>query len=134
MVAHGLASSLGGMHVVLGFAHVVMLTGDNQQSAGRIAREVADVTLNESDLFSLVRLRKLSMELIDRLDTSIRAIMLWNSGLLSLGIGGNHAADLVALAQRLHRRARRPRHEGLPARVRRGGFSCLLVIMRDVGL
>ncbi len=88
VVAHGLASSLGGMHVVLGFAHVVMLTGDNQQSAGRIAREVADVTLNESDLFSLVRLRKLSMELIDRLDTSIRAIMLWNSGLLSLGIGG----------------------------------------------
>lgn len=79
MVAHGLASSLEGMRVVLGFAHVVLLTGGNQQSAGRIAREVADVTLTESDLFSLIRPRKLSMRLMDRLDASYRAIMLWNS-------------------------------------------------------
>lgn len=53
-----------------------------------IAREVADITLNESDLSALVRLRKLSMGLMDRLDKSFRAIMLWNSGLLALGIGG----------------------------------------------
>ena len=64
---------------MLGFAHVVMPTGDNQQSAGRIAREAADVTLTESDLFSLVRLRKLRMGLMDRLDTSFRVIILWNS-------------------------------------------------------
>ena len=132
----------------LGFEHIVMLTGDNKQSAGRaamaaditewqadmlpedkhsyvrklrqegrrvvmvgdgvndspalreanvgvamaagtaIAREVADVTLTESDLVSLVRLRKLSMGLMDRLDTSFRSIMVWNSLLLALGIGG----------------------------------------------
>lgn len=71
-----------------------------------IAREVADVTLTDSDLFSLVRLRKLSMGLMDRLDTSFRAIMLWNSALLALGIGGAispqassllHNASTVAL-------------------------------------
>ena len=150
----------------LGFEHVVMLTGDNQQSAARIAREagitewqanmlpedkhayiarlrqqgrrvvmvgdgvndspalreahvgvamaagtaiareVADVTLTASDLFSLVRLRKLSMGLMERLDLSFRAIMLWNSALLALGIGGAitpqtssllHNASTVAL-------------------------------------
>ena len=53
-----------------------------------IAREVADVTLTDSDLFSLVRLRKLSMGLMGRLDISFNAIMLWNSTLLALGIGG----------------------------------------------
>jgi heavy metal translocating P-type ATPase len=132
----------------LGFEHVVMLTGDNEQSARRvaqaasisewqadmlpedkhsyvrklrregrrvvmvgdgvndspalreanvgvamaagtaIAREVADVTLTESDLASLVRLRKLSMGLMHRLDTSFRSVMVWNSSLLALGIDG----------------------------------------------
>ena len=132
----------------LGFEHIDMLTGDNEQSARRvaqaasisewqadmlpedkhsyvrklrregrrvvmvgdgvndspalreanvgvamaagtaIAREVADVTLTESDLASLVRLRKLSMGLMHRLDTSFRSVMVWNSSLLALGIGG----------------------------------------------
>ena len=132
----------------LGFAHVVMLTGDNKASARRvaesvgvtewqadmlpeqkheyvrkmresgrrvmmvgdgvndspalkeanvgvamaggtaIAREVADITLTDSDLGALVRLRKLSQGLMGRLDRSFWEIMLWNSGLLALGIGG----------------------------------------------
>ena len=53
-----------------------------------IAREVADITLTDSDLGSLVRLRKLSQGLMNRLDKSFWEIMLWNSGLLALGIGG----------------------------------------------
>lgn len=156
----------------LGFEHIVMLTGDNRQSAARIAqeagitewqanmlpedkhryvrqlrlqgrrvvmvgdgvndspalreanvgvamaagtaitREVADVTLTDSDLSSLVRLRKLSMGLMERLDSSFRAIMLWNSGLLALGIGGAitpqassllHNASTIALGARATR-------------------------------
>jgi cation transport ATPase len=39
-------------------------------------------------LGSLVRLRKLSLGLMKRLDKSFWEIMLWNSGLLALGIGG----------------------------------------------
>lgn len=62
-----------------------------------IAREVADVTLTDSDLFSLVRLRKLSMGLMGRLDTSFRAIMLWNSALLALGIGGAISPQVSSL-------------------------------------
>lgn len=53
-----------------------------------IAREVADITLTDSGLDSLVRLRKLSQGLMSRLDRSFWEIMLWNSGLLALGIGG----------------------------------------------
>lgn len=53
-----------------------------------IAREVADITLTDPDLASLVRLRKLSQGLMNRLDRSFWEIMLWNSGLLALGIGG----------------------------------------------
>ena len=53
-----------------------------------IAREVADITLTDSNLDSLVRLRKLSQGLMDRLDRSFWEIMLWNSVLLALGIGG----------------------------------------------
>lgn len=53
-----------------------------------IAREVADVTLTDSDLTALVTLRKLSMGLMRRLDSSFWQIMVWNSTLLALGIGG----------------------------------------------
>ena len=53
-----------------------------------IAREVADITLTDSGLDSLVRLRKLSQGLMDRLDRSFWEIMVWNSGLLALRIGG----------------------------------------------
>ena len=71
-----------------------------------IAREVADITLTDSGLDSLVRLRKLSQGLMSRLDRSFWGVMLWNSGLLALGIGGAispqtssllHNASTVAL-------------------------------------
>lgn len=132
----------------LGFAHIVMLTGDNLSAARRvaeeagiteyranllpedkhayveqlkaqgrrvvmvgdgindspalstadvgvamaagtaIAREVADITLTESDLQALVTLRRISMGLAERFGRSYRFIMGFNSALLALGIGG----------------------------------------------
>ena len=53
-----------------------------------IAREVADITLTESDLQSLVRLRRISQGLDRRFDQSFRTIMGINSLLLALGIAG----------------------------------------------
>lgn len=53
-----------------------------------IAREVADITLTDSDLQALVTLRRISMGLSRRFDTSYRTIMGFNSTLLALGIAG----------------------------------------------
>ena len=53
-----------------------------------IAKEVADVTLTQSDLASIVRLRRLSGELMDRLDSAFSKVMYFNSALLALGIAG----------------------------------------------
>ena len=132
----------------LGFKHIVMLTGDNEVSAARvaksagitefkanllpenkhsyieqmraeghrvvmvgdgvndspslsaanvgvamgngtaIAKEVADITLTQSDMAALVSLRKLSSELIDRMNGTFRKVMVFNSSLLALGITG----------------------------------------------
>ncbi len=52
------------------------------------AREVADITLTDSDLQLLVRLRRISQGLDRRFDRSFRTIMGFNSLLLALGIAG----------------------------------------------
>lgn len=132
----------------LGFSHIVMLTGDNEVAATRIAaqagitefeanllpedkhayverlreqgrrvvmvgdgvndspslsaanvgvamgngtaiaREVADVTLVQSDMAALVGLRRLSCELMDRMSTTFTQVIGFNSALLALGIAG----------------------------------------------
>lgn len=132
----------------LGFEHVIMLTGDNEQAATRIAatagitefeanllpedkhayierlrsegrrvvmvgdgindspslsaahvgiamgngtaiaKEVADVTLTQSNLEALVRLRIISSELMARMNITFTQIMVCNSALLALGIAG----------------------------------------------
>ena len=132
----------------LGFKHLVMLTGDNEHAAERIAREagitefranllpenkheiveqlraagdtvvmvgdgvndspalsaanvgvamgsgtaiakeVADITLTEGDLTSLVALRRLSMGLEERMRTSFDQVIAINSALLAGGISG----------------------------------------------
>ena len=153
----------------LGFEHIVMLTGDNERAAARvaaeagitefcanmlpegkhgfveelkaqgrhvvmvgdgvndspalsaadvgiamangtaIAKEVADITLTSGDLASIVRLRRLSMGLMDRLDSSFRQVMVLNSGFLAAGIAGVitpqtssllHNASTIALSAR----------------------------------
>ncbi len=53
-----------------------------------IAREVADITLSDGSLESLVRLRVLSRELMRRLDRSFWQVMGVNSALLTAGVGG----------------------------------------------
>ena len=53
-----------------------------------IAKEVADITLSEGNLSSLVQMRKLSQGLMGRMDTSFAQTIGFNSALLALGIGG----------------------------------------------
>ena len=132
----------------LGFSHIVMLTGDNEVAAARIAaqagitefeanllpedkhayverlreqgrrvvmvgdgvndspslsaanvgvamgngtaiaKEVADVTLVQSDMAALVGLRRLSCELMDRMSATFAQVIGFNSALLALGIAG----------------------------------------------
>lgn len=132
----------------LGFSHIVMLTGDNEVAAARIAaqagitefeanllpedkhayverlreqgrrvvmvgdgvndspslsaanvgvamgngtaiaREVADVTLVQSDVAALVGLRRLSCELMRRMSATSMQVIGFNSALLALGIAG----------------------------------------------
>lgn len=53
-----------------------------------IAKEVADIILTDTDLAAIVRLRRMSQGLIDRLSSSYSKVMLTNSALLALGITG----------------------------------------------
>lgn len=152
----GVAEAIGTLRK-LGFEHIVMLTGDNEAAAARIAadagitefaanllpedkhnyvahlreqgrrvvmvgdgvndspslsaadvgvamgngtaiaREVADVTLNRGDLCSLVALRRLSMELMERMDVTFREVIGFNSTLLALGIAGAIAPQTSSL-------------------------------------
>ncbi len=62
-----------------------------------IAREVADITLSEGDLGSIVRLRRLSQELMRRMDVQFRDVMAFNSALLALGIAGVIAPQTSSL-------------------------------------
>ncbi len=66
-------------------------------SGTAIAREVADITLAEGDLMSLVRLRRLSRELMRRMDRQFGQVMAFNSLLLALGIGGAVTPQLSSL-------------------------------------
>ncbi len=62
-----------------------------------IAREVADVTISAADLHQLVVLRRLSMELMRRIDSNYRFIIGFNAGLIALGIAGALAPATSAL-------------------------------------
>lgn len=53
-----------------------------------IAKEVADIILSDTDLQAVVRLRKMSQGLVDRLNGSYNKVMATNSALLALGIAG----------------------------------------------
>jgi P-type E1-E2 ATPase len=58
------------------------------KDASDIAKEVADVTLLQSDLHKLVTLRRVSAGLMKRIRGNYRAIVAFNSGLLLLGLAG----------------------------------------------
>lgn len=53
-----------------------------------IAREVADITISAADLYQIVVLRRLSGELMKRIDSNYRFIIGFNALLIALGIGG----------------------------------------------
>ena len=68
----------------LGLADVGLAMGGGSD----IAKEVADIILTDTDLAAIVRLRRMSQGLIDRLTSSYSKVMLTNSVLLALGITG----------------------------------------------
>jgi hypothetical protein len=53
-----------------------------------IAREVADISLLSDDLYDLVTLRKLSVGMLDKINTNYRNIVAVNGSLLVLGVLG----------------------------------------------
>ena len=57
-------------------------------SGTAIAKEVADITLTEDDLYALVTLRRLSAQLMQRLQWNYRFIMSFNASLIALGVMG----------------------------------------------
>ncbi|MBQ7186229.1 MAG: heavy metal translocating P-type ATPase [Ruminococcus sp.] len=57
-------------------------------SGAAIAREVADITVSADDLSSLVTLRRLSMELMKRINSNYHTIIGFNFGLMVLGAAG----------------------------------------------
>lgn len=64
--------------------------------ASDIAKETADITLCGADLTELVRLRKLSELLMERIHTNYRFILLFNSALLLSGLCGIISPSLSA--------------------------------------
>ena len=68
----------------LGLADVGLAMGGGSD----IAKEVADIILTDTDLAAIVRLRRMSQGLVDRLTSSYSKVMLTNSVLLALGITG----------------------------------------------
>ena len=53
-----------------------------------IAREIADITISENDLGSILTLRKLSTAMMKRIGRNYRSILSVNGGLIALGVGG----------------------------------------------
>lgn len=53
-----------------------------------IAREIADITISENDLGSIITLRKLSTAMMKRIGRNFRSIISVNGGLIALGVGG----------------------------------------------
>ena len=53
-----------------------------------IAREIADITISEDDLRSMITLREIGMGLQERIDFNYRAIISFNLGLILFGLAG----------------------------------------------
>ena len=53
-----------------------------------IAREIADITIAANDLFELVQLRRLSMALMNRIQSNYRFVIGFNGALIALGVTG----------------------------------------------
>ena len=62
-----------------------------------IAREIADITISEDNLFQLVTLRAISSALMDRIDRNYRFVIGFNLALILLGVGGVITPAMSAL-------------------------------------
>ena len=77
----------------LGLADVGLAMGGGSD----VAKEVADIILTDTDLAAIVRLRRMSQGLVDRLTSSYSKVMLTNSALLALGSTGAIASQASSL-------------------------------------
>ncbi len=68
----------------LSAAHVGIAISDGAE----IAREIADITISENNLWSIVNLIKLSHALMKRIDSNYKKIIGINSALIGLGVTG----------------------------------------------
>ncbi|MCR5452154.1 MAG: heavy metal translocating P-type ATPase [Lachnospiraceae bacterium] len=71
--------------------------GVAMNSGAAIAREVADVTITENDLTTLLVLRELSQKLMSRIKTNYRSIISFNSFLIFMGMMGMMGSSTTAL-------------------------------------
>jgi len=58
------------------------------ESGAAIAKEIADITISSENLNALVTLRKISSELMNRINSNYRFIVSFNSTLIALGLTG----------------------------------------------
>lgn len=67
------------------------------REGAEIAREIADITISEDNLYQLVTLRAISRGLMDRIDRNYRCVIGFNLALILLGVGGVIAPATSAL-------------------------------------
>ena len=66
-------------------------------SGAAIAREIADITISENDLHSLVTMRRLSEGLMKRINRNYKTILSFNSFLILMGVLGIFPSTTTAL-------------------------------------
>ena len=62
--------------------------GIAENEGAAIAREIADITISSDDLRRIVLLRRISMQLMERIDNNYKFIVAFNAGLIGLGVAG----------------------------------------------
>ncbi len=67
----------------------------------QIAREIADITISGRDLYQLVTLKRISIELMKRIGFNYRFVIGFNSGLLALGLLGVITPNVSAFLHNL---------------------------------